>query len=191
VSDGVYAGEYHGVRGQGYDVFPIHGALNIAYCQVLELATYGSAPTFQPKDESAMQEMQFLPTGPYNLITPGITVLKDSVAPNIANGVMPVIQNFAQMFRERTQQYNTESMVNANADKTKFQMQAELSSIAKLSVAALNLFYDPFECLLREVVRRMKRKDYHRDEGGVYRRSAQTPSARAGRAPATATAGVS
>jgi hypothetical protein len=48
-------------------------------------------------------------------------------------------------------------------------MQAELSSIAKLSVAALNLFYDPFECLLREVVRRMKRKDYHRDEpGGEY-----------------------
>ena len=51
---------------------PIHGALNVAYCQVLELATYGSAPTFQPKDESALQEMQFLPTGPYNLITPGI-----------------------------------------------------------------------------------------------------------------------
>ena len=30
-------GEYHGVRGQGYDVFSINGALNIAYCQVLEL----------------------------------------------------------------------------------------------------------------------------------------------------------
>src|SRR4029077_8706405 len=100
------SGDYHSVRGQGYKVFPIHGALNIAYCQTLELATYGSAPTFQPKDESALQEMQFLPTGPYNLITPGIQVLKDSVAPNIANGVMPVIQNFAQMFRERTQQYN-------------------------------------------------------------------------------------
>ena len=69
-------GEYHGVRGQGYDVFSINGALNIAYCQVLELATYGSAPTFQPRDESAMNELQFLPVGPYNLITPGVQCLK-------------------------------------------------------------------------------------------------------------------
>ena len=162
-------GDYHGVRGQGYDVYPIHGALNIAYCQVLELATYGSAPTFQPKDESALQEMQFLPTGPYNLITPGITVLKDSVAPNIAQNVMPVIQNFAQMFRDRTSQYHTEALVQSNQDKTKFQMQAELGAIAKMTVAALNLFYDPLESHLREMVRRMKRRDYQLAEpGGEY-----------------------
>ena len=116
-------GEYHGVRGQGHDVFSVHGALNIAYCQVLELATYGSAPTFQPRDESAMQELQFLPTGPYNLITPGVQVMKDSVAPNIANGVLPVIQNFAQLFKDRTNQYNTEQLVNATNEKTKFQLQ--------------------------------------------------------------------
>jgi hypothetical protein len=162
-------GEYHGVRGQGYDVFSINGALNIAYCQTLELATYGSAPTFQPRDESAMNELQFLPVGPYNLITPGITVLKDSVAPNIAQNVLPVIQQFAQLFRDRTSQYNTEQLVQAGAEKTKFQLQAELGAIAKMTIAALNLFYEPFESLLREVVRRMKRKDYDVDEpGGEY-----------------------
>jgi hypothetical protein len=162
-------GEYHGVRGQGHDVFSVHGALNIAYCQVLELATYGSAPTFQPRDESAMAELQFLPTGPYNLITPGVQVMKDSVAPNIANGVLPVIQNFAQLFRDRTSQYNTEQLVNSTNEKTKFQMQAELGAVAKMSVASLSLFYDPFESLLREMVRRMVRKDYDRNEpGGEY-----------------------
>jgi hypothetical protein len=163
------SGDYHSVRGQGYDVFPIHGALNIAYCQVLELATYGSAPTFQPKDESALQEMQFLPTGAYNLITPGIQVLKDSIAPNIAQNVLPVIQNFAQMFRDRTSQYHTEQLVQSGQDKTKFQLQAELGAIAKMTLAALNLFYDPFESLLRDVVRRMKRRDYQLEEpGGEY-----------------------
>ena len=162
-------GEYHGVRGQGYDVYSIAGALNIAYCQVLELCTYGSAPTFQPRDESAMNELQFLPVGPYNLITPGIQVLKDSVAPNIAQNVLPVIQNFAQMFKDRTCQYNTEQLVQAGSEKTKFQLQAELGAIAKMTLAALNLFYEPFESLLREVVRRMKRKDYDVEEpGGEY-----------------------
>jgi hypothetical protein len=86
-------GEYHGIRGRGYDVYPIHGALNIAYCQVLELATYGSAPTFQPRDESAMQEMQYLPLGPYNILTPGIQVMKDSVAPKNSDADGPTAQN--------------------------------------------------------------------------------------------------
>ena len=128
-----------------------------------------AAPTFQPKDESALQEMQFLPTGPYNLITPGIQVLKDSVAPNIAQNVMPVIQNFAQMFRDRTSQYHTEALVQSGQDKTKFQMQAELGAIAKMTVAAFNLFYDPLESLFRGMVRRMKRRDYQLEEpGGEY-----------------------
>jgi hypothetical protein len=162
-------GEYHGVRGQGQDIFALHGALNIAYCQVLELATFGSAPTFQPRDESAMTEMQFLPLGAYNLLTPGIQVVKDSIAPNIAQNVLPVINNFAQLFRDRTSQYNTEQLVQQGADKTKFQLQAELGAIAKMTVAALNLFYDPFEILLRETVRRMKRHDYDVAEpGGEY-----------------------
>ena len=82
---------------------------------------------------------------------------------------MPVIQNFAQMFRDRTSQYNTEQLVQAGSEKTKFQLQAELGAIAKMTLAALNLFYDPFESLIREVVRRMKRKDYDVDEpGGEY-----------------------
>lgn len=160
---------YHAIRGQGYKVYPIHQALNRAYCQSLELATYGSAPTFQPKDETTMQEMQFIPTGAYNLITPGVTVLKDTVAPNIATGVLPVISQFSQMFRERTSQYNSEQLINTNTEKTKFQVQAELGTIAKMSVSALNLFYDPWRILVREMVRRMKRRDYDaRDPGGKW-----------------------
>src|SRR4029077_17402672 len=162
-------GEYHGVRGQGQDVYTIHGALNIAYCQVLEMATFGRAATFQPRDESAMQEMQFFPLGAYNILTPGIQVVKDTVVPNIAQNVLPVIQNFAQLFRDRTSQYNTEQLVQQGQDKTKFQLQAELGAIAKMTVASLNLFYDPFEILIREVVRRMKRRDYQLGEpGGEY-----------------------
>mgnify|MGYP003694301121 CR=1 FL=1 len=80
-----------------------------------------------------------------------------------------MIQNFAQMFRDRTSQYHTEALVQTGQDKTKFQLQAELGSIAKMTVAALNLFYDPLESLLRETVRRMKRRDYELEEpGGEY-----------------------
>lgn len=162
-------GYYHGIRGQGYKSFPEHGALNIAACQMLEMATYGSAMTLQPKDESSMQEMQFMPVGPFNLITPGISVLKDSVVPNVSQNALPVLQAFGQMFRDRTAQYSTEQLVNQNIEKSKFQVQSELGQIAKMSVSDLNLFYISFELLLKEMVRRMKRKSYAVDQpGGKY-----------------------
>lgn len=160
---------YHGIRGQGYKAFSEHGALNIAACQMLEMATYGSAMTLQPKDESAMQEMQFMPVGPFNLITPGVNVLKDSVVPNVSQNALPVLQAFGQMFKDRTAQYNTEQLLNASAEKTKYQLQSEQGAIAKMSVSDLNLFYTSMELLLKEMVRRMKRKSYGADEpGGKY-----------------------
>lgn len=160
---------YHSIRGQGYKVFPIHGALNRAYCQMLELSTYGSAPTFQPQNETAMQEMQFIPTGAYNLITPGISVLKDTAIPNISTSVMPVAQALSGLMQQRTSQYNSEQLVNNETAKTATQINAELGTIAKMSVSALNLFYDPWDLLMKEVVRRAKRKDYEAtDPGGVF-----------------------
>jgi hypothetical protein len=162
-------GYYHGVRGQGYDVFAINGALNRAYCSLLEIASFGSAPTFQPKDETALQEMQFIPNGVYNLLSPGIEVIKDTIVPNVSNGTLPIVSAFTQLFRERTSAYNTESLINTSVEKSATQVRAELSNIAKMSVSALNLFFDPWESLMREMIRRMKRKDYdNREPGGKY-----------------------
>ena len=161
-------GYYHGVRGQGYDVFAINGALNRAYCSLLEIASFGSAPTFQPKDETALQEMQFIPNGVYNLLSPGIEVIKDTVVPNVSSGTLPIVNAFTQMFRDRTASYNTESLINTSVEKSATQVKAELSNIAKMSISALNLFYDPWESLLREMATRMKRKDYDaREPGGA------------------------
>jgi len=162
-------GYYHGVRGQGYDVFAINGALNRAYCSLLEIASFGSAPTFQPRDETALQEMQFVPNGVYNLLSPGIEVIKDTVVPNVSNGTLPIVNAFTQMFRDRTASYNTESLINTSVEKSATQVKAELSNIAKMSISALNLFYDPWESLLREIVTRMQRRDYDaREPGGEY-----------------------
>ena len=159
-------GYYHGVRGQGYDVFAINGALNRAYCSLLEIASFGSAPTFQPKDETALQEMQFIPNGIYNLLSPGIEVIKDTIVPNVSSGTLPIVSAFTQLFRERTASYNTESLVNTSVEKSATQVRAELSNIAKMSVSSLNLFFDPLESLMREMVRRLKRKYYDAREPG-------------------------
>lgn len=158
-----------GIRGQGFTVYPINAALNRLYCQAMELAAFGTAPTFQPQDESAMQEMQFVPNGPYNLLTPRVTVIPSSIAPNLSTGVMPIIGAMTQMFRERTANANTQALLDSTKEQTATEVEAKLGSIAKMSVASLNLFYDPFETLFREKVRRMKRRDYKiKDPGGEF-----------------------
>jgi hypothetical protein len=57
-------------------------------------------------------------------------------------------------------------LVNTSIEKSATQVRAELSNIAKMSVSSLNLFFDPWESLMREMVRRMKRKDYDAREPG-------------------------
>lgn len=167
---GVGTNEYiHGIRGQGYDVYPIHQALNRLYNQALELAAYGSGPILQPNNESAMQEMQFVPMGPYNLLTPGITVQPSAIVPNLSTGILPIANALTQMFRERTANANTQALLDSRTEKTATQVEAELGSIAKMSISSLNLFYAPWETLFREKVRRMKRRDYAENEpGGAF-----------------------
>lgn len=164
-------GYYSGIRGQGYDVAPIHTTLDRAYCAAFELAIFGSAPIFQPKDQSALQEMQYTPQGPYSLLTPGINVQTPAVT-NLSAGIFPMMQAFSQMLRDRTGNANTQQLIDSRTEKTKFQVQAELGSIAKMSVSALNLFYDPWQTLMREMVRRMiygcKMDFGPQDPGGKY-----------------------
>ena len=66
------SGDYHSVRGQGYDVYPIHGALNIAYCQVLGAGDLRKRTNLPAQGrECARRKCSSFPTGPYNLITRG------------------------------------------------------------------------------------------------------------------------
>ena len=160
---------YHGLRGQGYQIFPIVGALDRAYSHLLELGMFGTAPMLQPNDESAMQEMQFTPCGPYNLLTPGITVIPSAVAPNLSSGVQPILQSFTNMFREQTANANTQTLLDTTKEMSAAEFNGRLGTIAKMSSSAQSVFEEPWEFVLREMVRRIKRKDYSdREPGGKY-----------------------
>lgn len=166
---GVGNGYYHGIRGQGYTIYPIVGALNRAYCQLLEVGTYGSAPTIHLKDESKLQEFQFTPSGAYNLMAGDVEMIPSSIVPNISTGVLPIVQTFTNIFREQTANANTQALIESPKEMTAAEVNARLGSVAKMSTSSLNLFYPAWECLLREMVRRMKRKDYSAlDPGGNY-----------------------
>lgn len=160
---------YHGIRGQGYIIYPIVGALNRAYSQLLEVGMYGSAPIIHVKDESDMQTFQFQPCGAYTLVGGDVAFVGTSMVTNLSKSVMPIINGFTQMFREQTANANTQSLIESPKEMTAAEVNARLGSIAKMSSSSLSLFYDPWESTLREMVRRMKRRDYGvLEAGGSY-----------------------
>jgi len=160
---------YHGIRGQGYVIYPIVGALNRAYSQLLEVGTFGSAPILQPRDESAMQEMQFTPMGIFNVISPNLTVIPSAIVPNISSGVLPIIQSFTSMFREQTANANTQALLDSTKEMSAAEFNGRLGTIAKMSNTSQNLFRPPWTLTLREIVRRIIRPDYSElENGGSY-----------------------
>jgi len=109
-------GYYQGIRGQGFEVSPISSALDRAQNALLELCMFASAPTFQPEDEQAMQEMQFVPQGAYNILSPRINVTAPQIG-NLSQSIMPLLGSFQQMLRDRTGNANTQQLIDSNTER--------------------------------------------------------------------------
>ena len=144
---------YHGIRGLGYKIFPHIQVSNRLRSQVVDAAMLASGVMLQPEDENAMENLGFQSFGPFSLIPPGINIQQRNV-PNLSNSVMPVIGDLAQQMNNRAGQYSTQSVFSGSADKTRFEIAAHLEAASKLTVTSLNLFYEPWDRHLREVVRR-------------------------------------
>lgn len=162
-------GYYQGVRGLGYKIFEQDQSLNRLWCTAMDGAMLSSTILIQPEDEDDAQALQFNYYGPFSVVSSKLNFVEKAVMPQIANSVFPVINGMKDMLRDKSGAYNTQQFISDNREKTKFQIQAELASAAKMSISALNLFYAPMERHLREVVKRMKRKSYRaEDPGGKY-----------------------
>lgn len=166
---GVGNGYYQGIRGQGYKIFPQVQALNKLWCQAMDGTMLSSSIMAQPQDEDSLQNMQFSYNGPFAILSPGINLIDRQIMPNVAQNVFPVINGVQGMMRDKSASYGSQQFINDNREKTKFEIQANLSAEAKMSISSLNLFYTPEQCHLQQVVKRMIRRSYTADQpGGQY-----------------------
>jgi len=156
---------YHGLRGLGYKIFPAIQVSNRLRSQLVDGAMLASSVMLQPGSETDFTNMALTYYGAYAVIAPGITVVPQA-APNFQNSVIPVLNDMGTQLQQRTGQYTTASVFDTGRERTRFEVAAHLEAAAKLSVTALNLFYQPWDRLVREMVRRMIRPDYVRDEPG-------------------------
>jgi hypothetical protein len=158
-------GYYHSIRGLGYKIYPQIQASNRLRCQFFDGSMLSSSLMVQPESEDALNDLNLFYYGPYSILPPKMKIIERAV-PNLANNVVPMLADLNATIQNKTGAYQTTSATPSGKERTKFEVQAQLAQGAKLSSAALNLFYEPWQRHLKEVVRRIVRPLYLPTEPG-------------------------
>lgn len=159
-------GYYHSIRGLGYKIFPQIQLSNRLRCQMADGAMLSSTLLLQPQSEQALEDLNFTYYGPYSVLAPDMINVVPNAMPDVSKSAMPFLQDLASQMQSKTAGYDSSTAITDNREKTKLETQAILSRQARLSVASLNLFYEPWGRVLKETVRRFIRGGYLSDEPG-------------------------
>lgn len=152
-------GTYHSIRGLGYKIFPQVQVSNRLQSTMVDNGMLSSSVMLQPQDERALENFSFNYMGPFALLSPNMNFIERSI-PNLTNNAIPILNDLRSQINDRAGQYTANSLFSGNRERTRFEVAAHLEEAAKLNVTALNLFYEPFDRLLRETVRRITNPEY-------------------------------
>ena len=158
-------GFLHSIRGLGYKIYPHIQVSNRLRNQVVDSAMLSSSVLIQPADEQALADLSLTYYGPYAILSPGNKVIERTL-PNLQNNAMPVISDMSSMLQAKSGQYSSVGMFADDKERTRFEVEAYVARMSKLSITSLNLFYEPFQNLLREVARRVFNLNYGPDMPG-------------------------
>ena len=154
----------HGVRGLGHKIYPLEQVRNRLYSKSVDGAFLSSSLIIKPNDEETLNQIALTPFGSHMVLHPNATIENFSM-PNFQQAVLPVLSEMDSMMNQRVGAYNSQSSLGGER-KTRFEVAARLEEATRLSSTSLQFFYAPFERLMREVVRRIVRRNYLTVEPG-------------------------
>lgn len=157
-------GLLHSVRGQGHEIYPQIQVLNSLRCQLVDNAKLSGSLLLQPKNAESAEDLAILFYGGAAYIPPGVDVQNGQLN-NPSQNILPVIQDMTMLMRRNTGDVPT-SQPETQRDKTKFEVQAELTRESVIPTASLNLFYQPWRRHLKETYRRFAREGVKEDDPG-------------------------
>lgn len=163
---GVGNGYYSSIRGLGYRIFPSIQVCNRLRGQAVDGAMFASSVMVQPENEKASQDLELTYVGPYAVLPPNFKVIPVTL-PNVANQVLPVIQDLSMLVQNNTGSYRPRAVASDGQERTAKEVTLQAQHEAMLSTAALNLFYLPWGRLLTSVVMRLVSSKLRvEDQGG-------------------------
>lgn len=147
-------GTYHSIRGLGQRIFAHAQVSNRLRSQAVDAAMLAGSVMIQPENQRALDELSLSYYGPYSVLSPNVKITEKGV-PNLVNSVIPVIDSMSQQMQSNLDFYSTTGAAAGSPYRTKLQVEAELEAATRLTSSNLNLFYNSWRRLLREITRRL------------------------------------
>lgn len=158
-------GTLHSCRGQGSFGFQAGSAMNRVFCSYMEMAMHASTPVITCANEDTVNDLPIRRMGPYFTLQNGAQFAEHKIAP-FGDTLIPLFGLTSQIFQNNTQGGAGVNPAQSMERKTNQQERNEITEKGGLSASQMALFFTSEERHLREVVRRMIRKNYREDEPG-------------------------
>lgn len=159
-TDGVGTnGKYHGIRGIGYKLYAIIKELDELWSSFIDATRQSGKIFIQPQTEAAAKNLALVEWGNFIMLPPKANFI-DRTLPNYGQNLIPGINLLNQLLDRKSGQYTTQGALDQKKEQTAREIMARLDQIAKLSTTKVKIFYNSWERLNRENVRRLIRKDW-------------------------------
>lgn len=159
-TDGVGTnGKYHGIRGIGYKLYAVIKEMDELWSSFIDATRQSGKIFIQPTKESAAKNLALVEWGNFIMLPPNANFI-DRTLPNYGQNLIPGLDMLGQLLQSKTGQWSTQGAFDKKQEQTAKEIMAKLDQIAKLSSTKVKIFYSAWERLLKEQVRRVKRKDW-------------------------------
>lgn len=144
------------VRGLGYLIYQLCNAMDIMHCKLLDNARIGSSLIVQPASVEDLQDMQLIDFGGGVALPPNMRLPERQIGQNLNNTLIPAINESRSILNRATGGLaSSNQILQGESDRqTKLEVSSKLDFINKLNSFAINLFYGPYDKVMREKVRR-------------------------------------
>lgn len=144
------------VRGLGYLIYQLCTAMDVMHCKLLDNARIGSSLIVQPSSVEDLQDSQLIDAGGFICLPPTMKIPERQMSQNLNNSLIPAIEESRRILNRATGGLASGNMVmNPEQDRrTKLEVSSQLDYINKLNSFAINLFYGPYDKIMREKVKR-------------------------------------
>lgn len=147
-------GTYHSVRGLGQKIFSHIQVSNRLRSQAVDGAMLASTVMVQPESQRALDELSLSYYGAYTVLSPNIKITEKAI-PNLSQSVIPVISDLSNQMERNLDFFSSSGAATGSPYRTKLQVEAELEAATRLTASNLNLFYNSWRRLMREMTRRL------------------------------------
>jgi hypothetical protein len=158
-------GDLHSIRGHGSRIFYTVVAATRTINAFVDAAMFAATPHLEVANEDAMMSLPFRKAGYFTLVSHGNKFMTTEVPPFQEN-LLPLYGMMTNLFEGESSGRSANPNIQNLERKTNLQEQNEMLQDGQLTTAAMNLFFPSLERQLKEVMRRVSRKDYAQNEPG-------------------------